>query len=60
MPPSPALGTAKNGVLFRLFLVFLFARRRRMAPWFYPTPDEMNVKRGFKPTAEKTKNRRKI
>jgi hypothetical protein len=51
--------TAKNGVLFRLFLVFAFARRRRMAPRLYPTPNEMNVKRGLKPTAEKTKNQRK-
>jgi hypothetical protein len=52
-------GIAKNGVLFRLFLVFLFARRRRTAPRFYPIPNEMNVKRGSKPTAEKTKNQRK-
>ena len=41
------------------FLVFVFARRRRMASRFHPTPNEMNVKRSFKPTAEKTENRRK-
>jgi hypothetical protein len=40
------------------FLVFVFAARRRMAPRFYPTPNEMNVKRSLKPTAEPTKNRR--
>ena len=51
--------TAKNGALFRFFLVFAFAARRRMAPRLYPTPCEMNVKRGFKPTAEPTKNQRK-
>jgi len=33
--------TAKNGVLFRLFLVFLFAGRRRMASRFRPTSCEM-------------------
>jgi len=43
----------------RLFLSFVFAKRRRMASRLYPTPCEMNVKRGFKPTAEKTKNQRK-
>ncbi len=41
------------------FLVFAFARRRRMASRFHPTPCEMNVKRGFKPTAKLTKNQRK-
>jgi hypothetical protein len=41
------------------FLVFAFARRRRMAPRFHPTPCEMNVKRWSKPTAEPTKNQRK-
>jgi hypothetical protein len=41
------------------FLVFLFAGRRRMASRFHSTPNEMNVKRDFKPTAEKTKNQRK-
>jgi len=30
-----------------------------MARRFYPTPNEMNVKRSFKPTAEPTKNQRK-
>jgi hypothetical protein len=44
---------------FAFFLVFAFAGRRRMAPRFHPTPNEMNVKRGFKPTAELTKNQRK-
>jgi hypothetical protein len=38
---------------------FVFAERRRMARRFYPTPREMNVKRGSKPTAEPTKNQRK-
>jgi hypothetical protein len=42
------------------FLFFVFAGRRRMASRFHPTPREMNVKRSFKPTAESTKNRRKI
>jgi hypothetical protein len=41
------------------FLVFAFAARRRTAHRFCPTPNEMNVKRGFKPTAESTKNQRK-
>jgi len=41
------------------FLVFVSSGRRRMASRFYPTPCEMNVKRGLKPTAEKTKNQRK-
>jgi len=44
---------------FAFFLVLVSSRRRRMACRFYPTPCEMNVKRSFKPTAEKTKNRRK-
>ena len=43
----------------RLFLVFAFTKRRRMASRFHPTPCEMNVKRGSKPTAEPTKNQRK-
>jgi len=55
--PDAKPPTAKNGVLFRFFLVF--AARRRMASRLYPTPSEMNVKRGFKPTAEPTKNQRK-
>jgi hypothetical protein len=41
------------------FLVFVSSERRRMASRFYPIPNEMNVKRSFKPTAEPTKNRRK-
>jgi hypothetical protein len=41
------------------FLSSAFAARRRMAPRLYPTPSEMDVKRSFKPTAEKTKNQRK-
>jgi hypothetical protein len=45
--------------LSAFFLVFVSSGRRRMARRFYPTPNEMNVKRGFKPTAEKTKNQRK-
>jgi hypothetical protein len=40
-------------------LVFVFAARRRTASRFHPTPNEMNVKRSLKPTAELTKNRRK-
>ncbi len=40
-------------------LVFAFARRRRTASRFHPTPCGMNVKRGSKPTAEPTKNQRK-
>jgi hypothetical protein len=58
---TPALQNrqAKNSVLFRFISVFVFARRRRMASRFHPTPNEMNVKRSFKPTAEPTKNRRK-
>jgi hypothetical protein len=55
-PQSP---TAKNGALFRFFPSSAFTRRRRTAPRFHPTPNEMNVKRCFKPTAEKTKNQRK-
>jgi len=39
--PTPQSPTAKNGVLFRLFLVFAFARRRRTARRYYPTPCEM-------------------
>jgi len=58
-PPPTKPPTAKNGALLRLFLVFAFARRRRMASRFHPTPCEMNVKRSLKPTAEKTKNQRK-
>jgi hypothetical protein len=44
------------------FLVFVFAGRRRMARRFYPTPCEMNVKRGsnrpssLQKTKEKLKN----
>jgi hypothetical protein len=45
--------------LSAFFLVFVFAGRRRMASRFHPTLCEMNVKRGFKPTAEPTKNQRK-
>jgi len=41
------------------FSFFLFATRRRMAHRFYPTPNEMNVKRGSKSTAEKTKKPKK-
>jgi hypothetical protein len=55
----PQSSTAKNGVLSRFFLSSAFAGRRRMAPRFYPTPNEMNVKRGFKPTAEPTKKPKK-
>jgi len=53
--------TAKRRMAFfsAFFLVFAFAERRRTAPRFYPTPCEMNVKRGSKPTAELTKNQRK-
>jgi hypothetical protein len=40
-------------------LSFLSSERRRMARRFYPIPNEMNVKRHLKPTAEKTKNQRK-
>jgi hypothetical protein len=57
--PDAKPPTAKNGVLFRFFLSSAFTKRRRMAPRFHPTPNEMNVKRGSKPTAEKTKNQRK-
>jgi hypothetical protein len=59
--PTPALQNrqAKNDVLSRLSPSFVLARRRRMARRFYPTPNEMNVKRGSKPTAETTKNQRK-
>jgi hypothetical protein len=38
---------------------FAFTGRRRMARRFYPIPNEMNVKRGFKPTAEETKKPKK-
>ena len=31
-----------------------------MASRLYPTPCEMNVKRGFKPTAEPTKTKEKL
>jgi len=44
---------------FAFSLSFLSSERRRMAHRYYPTPNEMNVKRGFKPTAELTKNQRK-
>jgi hypothetical protein len=37
-----------------------FTRRRRMARRFHPTPNEMNVKRGSKPTAESTKTKEKL
>jgi hypothetical protein len=43
------------------FLIFLFAARRRMASRFYPTPNEMNVKRGSSrpPSPQKTKEKLK-
>jgi hypothetical protein len=41
------------------FLSSAFTRRRRMARRFHPTPNEMNVKRSSKLTAEETKNQRK-
>ena len=56
-PLEPAL--RRTAFFFAFSLVFAFAARRRMAPRFYPTPNEMNVKRSLKPTAEKTENRRK-
>ena len=54
---EPAL--RRTAFFFAFSLVFAFAARRRMAPRFHPTPSEMNVKRSFKPTAEKTENQRK-
>jgi len=51
--------TAKNGVLFPLFSLFRLRETPRMASRFYPIPNEMNVKRGSKPTAKPTKNQRK-
>ncbi len=57
--PTPNCQLRRMVFFSAFFLVFLFARRRRMASRFYPTPCEMNVKRSFKPTAELTKNQRK-
>jgi hypothetical protein len=58
--PQARRSALRRTALFpAFFLVFAFAGRRRTAPRFHPTPNEMNVKRGFKPTAEKTRNRRK-
>jgi hypothetical protein len=58
--PKPGAQHCEEWRTFSVFfLVFLFAACRRMASRFYPTPCEMNVKRGSKPTAELTKNRRK-
>ncbi len=37
-----------------------FTGRRRMASRFHPTPCEMNVKRGSKPTVEPTKTKEKL
>jgi hypothetical protein len=59
--PTPAL---QNRQLRRMAFFsasppsFVFAARRRMASRFYPTPLEMNVKCGFKPTAKETKNQK--
>jgi len=47
-------------LFFAFFLVFVSSERRRMARRFYPTPNEMNVKRSLKPTAEKTKNQKNL
>jgi len=57
--PTPNRQLRRMAYLSRFFLVFAFAGRRRMASRFHPTPCEMNVKRGSKPTAEETKNQRK-
>jgi hypothetical protein len=58
--PTPQSRQLRRMAFFSTFSPsFLFARRRRMASRFYPMPDEMNVKRSFKPTAEKTINQRK-
>jgi len=56
---NPQSAPRRMALFPAFFLVFAFARRRRMVPRFHLTPCEMNVKRGFKPTAEPTKNRRK-
>jgi hypothetical protein len=49
--PAPQPPTAKNGVFPASPPSFVFARRRRMASRFHPTPNEMNVKRCLKPAA---------
>jgi hypothetical protein len=64
-PQTPYNAQTRRSALRRMarlpvfFLVFVSSERRRMAFRLYPTPFEMNVKRGFKPTAELTKNQGK-
>jgi hypothetical protein len=58
-PLQPRIRRCEERRSFRLFSRLRLRGRRRMARRFYPIPNEMNVKRGFKPTAESTKNQRK-
>jgi hypothetical protein len=54
--PDAKLPTAKNGALLRLSPSFLSSERRRTVSRLHLIPNEMNVKRWSKPTAEETKN----
>jgi len=59
--PKPGAQHCEEWRTFSAFsLSFLSSERRRTARRFYSTPNEMNVKRGSKPTAEPTKTKEKL
>jgi hypothetical protein len=58
-PPPTKPPTAKNGAPFPSLLPLFFLRGAEEWRLDFTQRREMNVKRGFEPTAEKTKNQRK-